>query len=342
MNPTPPKTTKKYQGRVHVDPAKVSKIYPLEGIQQGSATLIQLDRFRFLTNPQVGELLFRQTLTRYGKPRSSKEYQRSANETLRRLLYAGYIERIQIYQTHRLTGNVFQSAVNLLTRKGASEVQSLYDRADAGERLRWTPDLKRYTFQKIDHELEINDAAIALYRGVWALGEGFDLYEWHDDDLLERSKQLTRFNDFTPDGFGIVETPSHRLCPLFVEIDRGTEVVISQVGSTKDWKTKIERYGAYLRDRYRDDPFYASLGFAPAEMAHPIILTIAPSPGRIATMLDATDQAGGLGAYWYATRQDVYGTFGGILGPVWRKLNAAEPVSLRDHLLGQPPTTAPH
>lgn len=337
-NPSPRgyKTPNK-QGRIHRDPSKAKRIYPLERIPQGEAILIELDRHRFLTNSQVGQLLFRHTLTKFGKPRSEKQYQETCNEVLGHLFNAGYLERIQVYHTHQLTGNVFQDGVNLLTGKGAKAVQAAYDRHDSGETVRWTPDLKRFGFQKVDHELEINDFWIALQRGVWSLAPAeYFLHDRHDDDLLERAKATTRFNTFTPDGWCVVESPEGRLCPLFLEVDRGNEVVVSQVGSTKDWKTKIERYGEYFQLRYRDDPFYRQLEFHPDEMANPVVLIVTSSPERLRNMLAATEKAGGMGTYWYTTKAELYGAWGAILRPIWRRMDREEPVSLLDHIKGLP------
>lgn len=338
--PAQPHTHRKHQGRIHRDPAlRKRPLRPLEAIPYGQTILTEIDRFRFLTNLQVGELVYRSTLTKDNRPRSDTHYQDPCNRVLADLFDLKLIERIPVFQTHQRTGNLFQAAVNILTRKGAEAVQAACDRADRGETPRWTPDLKRYTSQKIDHELAINDLAIALRRAVDAIG-GVVL-DWHDDDLLERHKQTTRFGNFTPDGWCVVQMPGGRLCPLFVEVDRGTEVILSGSGSTKDWKTKIERYGDYFAFRYQDDPFYADLGYDPRAMAKPVVLTETTSPERLANMLKATAAAGGYGTYWYTTRQAIFGTpdmkqgvFGAMVGPIWRRMGIEHPVNLRHHFAG--------
>ncbi len=221
-------------------------------------------------------------------------------------------------------------AVNILTRTGADKVQEEYDRRDRGETLRWTPDVKKFQHASIDHELEIIDAAIALYRGVEQLGG--EVPHFFDDDQLSRAKGQHRFQDFTPDAFALAALGGH-LSPLFFEIDRGTEVVLSKTGSTKDIKTKVERYGAYMRSRYAADPFFEALRGPEEVWQSPIVLTITTSAERLQNMLRATQEGKGRTAYWYTTRAQIYAEVGAITGSIWQVIGPEER-SLARHLAG--------
>lgn len=333
---------KEYQKRINRrSDLRKRPLPPLELIPFADQILMQLDQKRFLTNIQIGELFFRGTRTVHGKMRSELQFQRTAGEAIGNLMDHKLIDRIPVFQTHRRTGNIFQTQVNLLTRKGRDHVQDCYDREDDGEVLRPTGDLKRFTHQKIDHELAINDIAIALQRAVWRLGPEYQVVEWFDDDLLERHKHTTRFHDFTPDAWCLVEGPDDRLCPMFIEVDRGTEMVRSKRNSTKDWYTKMVRYGYYIAHRYHEDPFYAELECDTRKMVHPLVLTITTSEERMKNMLAATEEANGRNTYWYTQRERVFGSdslppLDVFLEPIWSRLQTRSPLNLMDYLTGGP------
>lgn len=337
-----PQTHKPHQKRNSHDP-KLAKHNPrpLELVPRGESILIEIDRARFLTNGQIGELLFRRTLTQDNTLRADTTFQKFANRSLRDLLALGLIEKVQTYQTHRRTGNVFQDGVNILSPKGLTALKKILDRQDSVEPVRSTPALREFSFRKIDHELAITDMLIALRRAVWSLGVDCDVFDIHDDDQLSRLKGFARFDEFTPDFWCVVQTPDG-LFPLFGEADRGTEMIESTTGSTKDWKTKLMRYGQYISTRYHSDPFYVSLGYDTRAMRWPVVLTMTTSDERRANMLKVTPTAGGAGAYWYTTKEAVFGPadpdykqspFGMILEPIWQHLAKEPTISLRDYLL---------
>ncbi len=252
---------------------------------------------------------------------------RSNRKCLLRLKDNGLIERLKVFHTHRVTGAFYQDAVNILTRAGAQLVQEHYDAAGSGQRVRWRPDLKRLTNATLDHELAINDLAIAAHRACWE--RRWELHDWHDDDLLAR--RTTAFDGFIPDGFGVVDTGT-RLVPVFVEIDRGTETVASPSGSTKDWRTKIERYLGYLNHRFRDDPLLATLGYRPATLDRPLVLTVTTSETRLENMLAATAAVGGDHRFLFTTGPAIFGERGRFWAPVWRSPEQVAAVSLGDLL----------
>lgn len=334
-----PQTHKLHQKRNSHDPELATrKPRPLELVPYGELILIEIDRSRFLTNGQIGELLFRRGPTKQHKPRAEAQYQKFANLSIRDLLAMNLIEKVQIYQTHRQTGNVFQDGVNILSPKGLTELKKIHERQDSVEPVRSTPALRDFSFRKIDHELAITNIQIALRRATWSLGPDCDVLDFHDDDQLSRLKGLALFSDFTPDGWCVVQTPEG-LFPLFIEADRGTEVIKSTTGSTKDWFTKMTRYSNYHSHRYHADPLYRNLGYDTRAIHPPLILTVTTGHERQAHMLNATAEAGCYGSYWFTTKAELFGTpdmdrspFGAILEPIWKRLKTGESVDLRSHL----------
>jgi len=220
----------------------------------------------------------------------------------------------------------------------------LEERSDLVDEIRWTPRLRQFADQSIDHQLEINDAIIALIRGTDRTGAA-KVLNWFDDDLLSKR---TRFKGFIPDGFCLVQVvtgseddPDVRIFPLFLEIDRGTETIKSGGKGGRDWYSKIRRYGNYFAIEYPRDPFYLTLGFTPEEVnlfEAPRVLTITTNPNRVEKMIATTHKAQGSSAYWYASREDVHDTPNAIMGEVWRNPMLAYPHKKRldVHLLGLP------
>ncbi len=240
---------------------------------------------------------------------------------LRRLKDRELVACLPVFR-HTSAGTFVRGEVNVLTAKGAQLVREHY--AAVGydpEALRWSPKIREYTNQTIDHELAINDVAIAAVTA--ARSAGIALHDWHDDQQLHSLKASgrVRFFDFTPDGFFILETPQKRQ-PYFIEVDRGTESVTGRAPNT--WQRKIERYGTYLKERYRDDPYFAGL---PA----PLVLTVTTGPERLGNLLDATRTAGGQKAYWFTTRAWIEPPYD-FLGAIWQVPTIDGFLSLADQL----------
>lgn len=189
--------------------------------------------------------------------------------------------------------------------------------------LRWTPRLKHFRDQSVSHLLEINDLSIALRRSI-AAADGMHLLLWLDDDQLARLKQITRFHNFIPDGFSIVQVQTDsgvKLVPLFVEIDRQTETVRSTGLGGRDWYSKIGRYGQYFALDFRTDPLLEHVGISADLLGildTPRVLTVTKSAVRVDRMLQATTDAGGKGTYLYTTHAELYEGWGRILEDIWR------------------------
>lgn len=320
---------KTHRPRIHHNP-ELAKPVSLDLIHRRLDMLMFLDQRRFATNRQVAERLFA-LKTGSSEPRDPKAALAAAGEKcLLRAKDCGLIERIPVFHRHHLTGRYFMDGVNILTRVGARMVEEEYERRDRGEKLRWSPDVKRFQHATIDHDLEITDATTAIAVAVEQMGG--EVLHLFDDDQLLQAKSQHRFQEFTPDAFMLVALHGH-LSPLFLEIDRGTEVVLSQRGSKKDIKTKVERYGAYFRHRYGGDPFFEALECLAGAWQHPLVLTITTSQERLENMLKATEAGKGKTSYWYTTRPQAYAEVGAVMGAIWRVIGP-EDRSLAWHLAG--------
>lgn len=260
-------------------------------------------------------------------PAETTARDRCNKKCLLRLKDNGLIERLKVFHTHKVSGHIYQDAVNILTREGARQVAEFYAEDGTGQQLRWRPELKRFANQTIDHELAVNDFAIAAHRACWE--RHWDLFDWHDDDRL--SRRPTALGNLLPDGFGVIAA-SPRLIPIFVEIDRGTETVHSDRGSATDWKSRVERYGAYLAQRFATDPLLQTLGYAADELTPPLVLIATTSRPRLDHMRAATHAAGGDARFWYTTNQALYRTPDAFWTPIWWSATSPHPLSLADYV----------
>lgn len=204
-------------------------------------------------------------------------------------------------------------------------MRRLLDARGLDEEPRWTSRLMQMRDTSFAHDLEVNDAAIALRRAIGANGQ-LEMLEWLDDQQLRRLKGLKQcdLGAITPDGLCLVAglTGGRELItPVFVEVDRGTETVIAGKLGARDWGTKISGYSQYCVGSYRLDRLWHYLGFSQAEVrtfAPPRVLTITPTLQRLERMLAVTADEQGRGTYLYATKDDVYSSWNAILGPIWR------------------------
>jgi hypothetical protein len=325
------------QGRTNLKPELIKKIVPLEKIAQGEEILLELNRHRFLTNQQIADLLFRNRPNQRNQPFGPAGAKDAADLSVIRLLVQGLIEKKMVWQMSNpynrplkpgeapLAPAMVRAPVNILTREGAKRLPALLEARDLDDAIRWTSRLQQITDQNIAHELEINDVAIALRRSISTL-PNMTMIKWLDDvqvDQLQRAGK-TSLKGITPDGICLVEvfTGNHyRVAPLFLEVDRKTESIRADGGSTNDWTSKVVRYSTYLERDFRRDPLHQELGLTEDEietLAAPRILTITPSPKRIESMVKATSGKGGRGAYLYAAKADVYGAWGNIMGTIWQ------------------------
>ena len=330
----------KRQGRVNRDPSRVKKIYQLEDIEQGMEILQALSLYRLMTNQQVAELLFRGWVTSNGQIRSDKMYQRKANESLNRLLDAGWITRVGVTLKHRITQNKYMTHLNLLTGKGAKWIAQAYAAEGFTAQVRWASSLKsNYHQTEPNHLVAINDALIHLTRAVWYLG-GEVTHVYTDAQLKNH------FRGIIPDFLVFVTMPTGKVYPLFGEIDRGSMTNQSTSHGVRDWKKKIESYGAYFKHQWRQHEFIYQLGIDPSRTAHPLVLILTAKTGRLNNLRRTTHEAGGGTVYWHTTLGRLFddpdkGTDNwlAMTRPIWLRPQGDEPVSLANHLI--PPDKTP-
>lgn len=240
---------------------------------------------------------------------------------LRRLKDLGLVE---VVTTQRENVSVLNRVpLNILTEAGAAAVVAYYADRDIAYIPRWQPTLKDYAARTTAHALAINDAAIAL--AASAQEAGYTFLDWHDDLHLRalRDDKQVLLTDFWPDGFFSLGW-EHRIWPFFLEIDRGTESVGS--ASANSWRSKMKKYGQYLKFRWRADSY-----FLPEQYAHPpLVLTVTTGPTRLENLLEATQKAGGGKSYWFAAREWL-GLDYDVMGPIWRAPYIDELCALREH-----------
>jgi hypothetical protein len=102
-----------------------------------------------------------------------------------------------------------------------------------------------------------------------------------------------------PDAFFIVKRNGVPLT-FFLEIDRGTETLVSEKGRTTDMFTKYSRYGSFLKERYADAPFFAN-------QPPPVVLTVTHG-GKVRKkgLIETAAKAGCQTAYWFTTADELY------------------------------------
>lgn len=344
----PPKRERQSrQGRTNLKRELIAKEWPLAKIANGAQILLELNRYRFMTNQQVADLLFVEKLNSKGQVFSLAGAKDAADLALKRLFESELIERKMVWQLTnpynkprkageaRPDPTMVRAPVAILTREGARVVANLIEERDRPDSVRWTNKLQKLTDQNIAHELEVTDAAIAFRRAI-ATTEALTVVAWLDDQQLRAMARNrgTLMTAFTPDGLCLVECVTVSgtwLVPVFFEIDRQTETIRSSGRGGRDWKGKIGRYSRYLAREIGIDPLWRGLGLTEQEvktLGQARVLTIAPTRSRARKLRDATKEAEGRKAYLFAAKEDIYGESGAILGPVWQSPIAEEWVEL--------------
>ncbi len=318
-----PKKHRPHRGRIHFNP-DLAVPYPMEMIQMGWETLESLNRFRFLTSPQVARLHFLGRPNLKGPIRSDAAARKAANEVcLRRLKDLQYVECLPIFR-HTAANTFVRSEVNILTRKGHDVLRRHYEAHGLPFASRWSPKLRDFANQTLNHELAINDVAVAAIAG--AEKRGLVVEVWQDDAQLQSLKEEGKvgFGDFCPDGLLILRQGETRAVYL-IEADRGTESV--RGNAPNSWERKMRRYGSYLKHRYPTDPAFPGL-------PQPLVLTVTTGPERLVNLLRATHDAGNRCAYWFTTREWIEPPYD-FFDLIWKAPTLDEFVSLADHFSRQ-------
>jgi hypothetical protein len=257
-----------------------------------------------LTARQISRLFYRGAAEaiadRDTRRRTIAAADRQANRrTLRPLKDGEYISVARPFLSGETTP-LARKEVNLLTARGAELVRQVYRNDESGRTLRWHRALPEIENTNQAHAALLNDWYIVVRR---ALPDPWIVRAWRDDRQLSQLVQQggAAFSGFIPDAVFVLSLRSDDVkdghFPFLLELDRGTESVLSLRQPTRDWTAKIERYLTYFSGAYRDDPLFAGIDRMPP------VLTLASSAERRDNLLHATRQAGGDDRFWFGTYQ---------------------------------------
>lgn len=250
--------------------------YPLDQINHGSDLLVALASLRFATGPQLQRLLFdREAQTpRQARYRSTK--------ALRQLFDTGYLTRIPVFAPSLTSGRMSRQLVHALSPAGARAV---------GVDPRWAQNRRPKRDEVLTHDFWLVELAVLAMEGC---PEPLGIATWWDDRVLAgRKRQGLLHLPTIPDGLLVIENLSTgKYFPCLVELDLGTESVVSRGRTQRDVAHKIESYLDYLTHDFRSD-----FGID----APPVVLIVASSERRLASLRAVTRQLGGGGRFWFAT-----------------------------------------
>jgi hypothetical protein len=186
-----------------------------------------------------------------------------------------------------------QKEVVVLTARGAEVVRQLLAAADRTGSARWRANWLDIDGTNQAHASLISDTYIALRR---ATGDRWKLRGWRDDrDLAQLTQQgQTTLNGLIPDA-AFVLANRDAYYPLFLEIDLGTESVLSPRHSTRDVAAKFERYRSYLIGHWQRDPLLEGIE------RRPHVLFLTTSARRLENLHAAAERVGVADAVHFST-----------------------------------------
>ena len=254
------------------------------------ATLVTLDLVRSLTSSQVSRLFLRGAAEEMTDPieraATIAAANRQANRAiLRPLKDLGLITTVRPWLRGE-SGSLSRKETNLLTGAGAALVQAHYDELGRGQTARPAPAPALIDGSDRVHDELIVDAYVAFHRAATASGRIF--WGWRDDRDLAQvvQERSTTMRAVVPDALFVISErdpagrPHHRV--FLIELDRGTEAVVSHGNRSRNWASKVERYEAYLSGYWRDDPLLAGLD------TPPVLLGVTLGDRRLRNLVAAT------------------------------------------------------
>lgn len=284
------------QGRVHFNP-NLAKIRPFETIPHATEILLALNHRRFLSARQISRLFFRgeseMIADLHLRTKAMAAADRQANRrSLRPLKDLRLVTVVRPFVRGE-TVPLAQKEVVVLTAQGAEVARQLLANGNRTANLRW-----RSSWLEIDgtnqaHASLISDFYIAVRR---ATGGAWALRGWRDDRDLAQLIQLgqSSLGGLIPDAALVLEHDGD-FHPLFLEIDLGTESVVSPRHARRDVTAKFERYQQYLSSGWQRDPLLAGIDRSP------IVLFLTTSTTRLNHLLDAATQIGAEEIVCFAT-----------------------------------------
>lgn len=250
--------------------------YPLAAIDQGARVLAVLGSLRFATAIQLRRAIFAQEAV---TPRQARH---RATKSLRRLFDSGYLARVQVFCPSASSDELSLQVVHALSALGARAVGL-------------DPKLARSRAPKarsvLTHDFWLTELGVLAFEGCPA---GLEVTRWWNDRVLAARKRKGQLSLPTiPDALLVARNRTTGAeHPCLVELDLGTESVRSRGGGRADFSRKIDGYLDYLGVPFRHDF---------AIDAPPIVLIVADSERRLASLRATTERLGGGGRFWFAT-----------------------------------------
>ena len=256
--------------------------YPLSAIDQGERTLAVLGSLRFATSIQLRRAIFDPISA---TPRQARY---RATKAMRQLFDSGFTNRIQVFCPSASSDNLSLQVVQTISTVGARSIGL-------------DPNLARTRAPKprsvLAHDFWLTELGVMALEGC---PEGLSITQWWNDRVLSARKRKGQLSLRTiPDCLLVVRNiRTGRDYPCLIELDLGTESVSSRGNTRMDFARKIEGYLDYSQATFRRE-----FGID----ASPIVLIVADSERRLASLRATVDRLGGGGRFWLATLPQLRG-----------------------------------
>lgn len=246
-----------------------------------------------LTAEQVGRHFFEVPVVN-GKIATHSNGQRR----MKFLKNAGFVQRIERYQ---LLSEGKKPYLYTLTESGA-ECLAEYLGCKV-EDLEWRKKDTRLRHNYIEHLILTNDVRLAIMKSIEKKPD-MELLFWHDELELEKINSRdkipievdgkTQYVKLIPDAFFVfTQSEVSRYC--FLEIDRGTQTIVSNDETYRTWERKVKTYINYFKSGLYE------------QMAGTIsgrVLTVTTSEQRRDRLLEVSEKVGALQRFWFTTHKD--------------------------------------
>ena len=232
-------------------------------------------------------------------PKTSRQ---NIQTRLRLLYHHGYLERVRLEESRGAENLVYS-----LTEKGAV----LLAEADgvAREEIAWGRYMNKVSPTHIRHLLEINDALLSFQLVLAEAQARREIAEFkvkRGEPKKDRLPAMLRSADgrrvpvaIVPDAYIAIKFDARNYGVYFLEVDRATM-------STGRWQEKIQVYREYNHSQHLREKFRAEWC---------IVLTMAPSDKRIASLAEKTVALGGRRGFWFTTAEQITPATAG--GRIW-------------------------
>jgi hypothetical protein len=247
-------------------------------------------QYRVLTQSQIQHLFFSQKT--------------SAQRRLQLLYHHGFLER----QFLPVRGGIMNSPILYLLDKRGAEMLT----AEFGyDEVHWKREHNEVSADFLEHALAINEFRILIVLACKRLT--YPLLTWRGENEMKADYDRVKIRkaqggqvsvSLIPDSHFVIDTPRQAektKAFFFLELDRGSMV-------TKRFKTKIEAYMEYVESGAYERK-YGTRGLR--------VLTVALSQGRLQSLRQVTEEAGGRNRFWFAVLSEL--TSENIIDkPVWQ------------------------